>query len=296
LLQHHLETPQNPNRVVVVGANSFVGNAILKRLTQDDIQTCPLGRLEVDLARENAGTVLASYLQPGDSVVAVAAKAPCRNPEDFLSNARIIRTLHQAFERVPVAHLVNISSDAVYPDEPVPLTETVPAAPSSLHGAMHLAREIALQSLGLPLASLRPTLIYGAADPHSGYGPNLFRRKANNAEPIELFGEGEERRDHVSIDDVAELAVRALRHRSTGILNVASGTVSSFRQIAELVIGLSGRSVAIVTKPRRGPMPHNGYRPFDISATIEAFPDFQYTDLKSGLEKAQEQEFSRGPA
>ena len=38
--------------------------------------------------------------------------------------------------------------------------------------------------------------------------------------------------------------------------------------------------------PRQGPMPHNGYRPFDPAATTAAFPDFRYTDLETGLGKA----------
>jgi nucleoside-diphosphate-sugar epimerase len=130
-----------------------------------------------------------------------------------------------------------------------------------------------------PLAILRPTLIYGAADPHNGYGPNRFRRLASSGEPIVLFGEGEERRDHVHIDDVAELVVRVLFRRSKGMLNVATGTVHSFRQIAERF------SKNIKATPRSGPMPHNGYRSFDPAGTRKAFPDFRYTPLDEGLKR-----------
>jgi len=49
----------------------------------------------------------------------------------------------------------------------------------------------------IPLAILRPTLVYGAGDPHNGYGPNRFRRLASANQPIVLFGEGEERRPAV---------------------------------------------------------------------------------------------------
>ena len=31
---------------------------------------------------------------------------------------------------------------------------------------------------GVPVGILRPTLVYGANDPHNGYGPNRFRRLA----------------------------------------------------------------------------------------------------------------------
>jgi nucleoside-diphosphate-sugar epimerase len=294
MLNHELSEPAAPARVVVIGANSFVGKALLKRLAADQANVLGVGRADVDLTTPDAGDKLAALLRPDDSVVAVSAKAPCRNAEDFLVNAKIIASLVKALTAQPVAHLVNISSDAVYPDEPVPLSEAVPAAPGSMHGAMHVAREIALKGLGLPLATLRPTLIYGAADPHNGYGPNQFRRKANAGEEIVLFGEGEERRDHVNVDDVAELIARTLYRRSTGVLNVASGNVTSFRDIAQMASNIAGKPAKITSKPRSGPPPHNGYRPFDTAATRAAFPDFLYTQLEAGMREAQAAEFGRG--
>src|SRR6185436_15961800 len=106
-----------------------------------------------------------------------------------------------ALAEKPVAHLLYISSDAIYADDANPVTEASYAAPSTLHGMMHAARELMLRSsTRAPVAMLRPTLIYGLADPHSGYGPNRFRREAEKGEPILLFGDGEERRDHILVD------------------------------------------------------------------------------------------------
>jgi nucleoside-diphosphate-sugar epimerase len=205
----------------------------------------------------------------------------------LIDNMRIVGALVAGLSASPVEHVVNISSDAIYADEPVPLNENTPAAPASLHGAMHLAREVALRSeLRVPLAMLRPTLIYGAADPHNGYGPNRFRRLAAAGKDIVLFGEGEERRDHVAVEDVAEIAVRVLKHHSHGTLNVASGEVHSFRNVAEMAVALAAKPVVISGTPRNGPMPHNGYRPFDISATRAAFADFHYTPLREGMRLA----------
>ena len=85
-------------------------------------------------------------------------------------------------------------------------------------------------------------LIYGAKDPHNGYGPNRFRRLAAKGEAITLFGEGEEKRDHVHIADVAALVSAALHHRSTGMLNIATGKSTSFREVAEMIVALSAGS------------------------------------------------------
>lgn len=287
MLRHLNATAISPERVVIIGAGGFVGNALMRRLKAANAPALGLTRNEIDLQSPGAATQLASQLRPADAVVAVAARAPCKNIGAMVDNMVMAKTMVEALAHVPVAHIVNISSDAVYADTPEPLTEASPMAPTSMHGAMHLAREIAFATLTSPLAILRPSLLYGAADPHNGYGPNRFRRCANNDEDIVLFGEGEERRDHVLIEDAAELIFRVLQWRSIGTLNIATGEVHSFRDIAEQVVAHAPRKVAIKTSPRNGPMPHNGYRPFNIAACHSAFPDWTYSPIDTGLAIAQ---------
>src|SRR5204863_9626391 len=125
---------------------------------------------------------LKALLKSGDSVVAASAKAPVKNPDMLVENMVMARAMVQALAGVPLAHVVNISSDAVYADSDRPLTESSCASPGSLHGAMHLAREVMFRELKAPLAILRPSLLYGASDPHNGYGPNRFRRLAAKGE------------------------------------------------------------------------------------------------------------------
>jgi UDP-glucose 4-epimerase len=287
-LRHLNATEALPERTVVIGSAGFVGSALVRRLASAKAQAVGITRKDVDLQASEAADRLAALLRPGDAVVAVAARAPCKDIGMMVENMIMSKAVVDALSRVSVAHVVNISSDAVYADGPLPLSETSPAAPTSMHGAMHLAREIAFASvLKGPLAILRPTLIYGAGDPHGGYGPNRFRRLVDEGKDIVLFGEGEERRDHVLIEDVAEVIMRVLQRRSVGTLNVATGAVYSFRDIAERVVAAAPRKIAIKGSPRSGPMPHNGYRPFDIAACRSAFPDFSYTPIDAGIAKAQ---------
>jgi UDP-glucose 4-epimerase len=290
VVRHLKPTSEPPERVVVIGAGGFVGGALMRRLAAANVPALGLTRQEIDLGAPEATELLAALLRPGDAVVAAAARAPCKDFGMMVENMVMTRTIVEALARAPVEHVVNVSSDAVYADEPVPLTELSPTAPTSMHSVMHLAREIAFVStINSPLLIVRPSLLYGAADPHNGYGPNRFRRLANAGEDIVLFGEGEERRDHVLIDDVAEIIFRALCRRSVGALNIATGEVYSFRDVAERVVAAAPHKVVIKGSQRTGPMPHNGYRPFDISACRAAFPDFAYTPLPLGVEKAQAQ-------
>jgi len=295
MLRHLNATSERPARAVVIGAGGFVGNAIASRLERDGIEVLRITRREVDLLAADASEQLGRLLAPGDTVIAAAAIAPCKNPEMLCDNMSLALAIARALAAGAPAHVVNISSDAVYVDAPVPLTESSLAAPETLHGVMHLARELMLKAaLSAPLAILRPSLLYGAGDPHNGYGPNRFRRLANRGEPIVLFGDGEERRDHVLIEDLAELVARVVARRSVGILNIATGETASFRDLAAMATAAAGKHVPITGSPRQGPMPHNGYRPFATDSCRAAFPDFAYTPLAAGIMQAQRAEF--GPA
>jgi nucleoside-diphosphate-sugar epimerase len=289
MLEHLCDPPRTPQRVVIIGARGFVGGAIAARLEQDGVDVVRVARSEVDLLARGAAEALQRLLREGDSVVAASARAPCKDSAMLVDNMVMAMAISQAIARSKVGHVVNISSDAVYADSDRPLTEASCAAPASLHGAMHLAREVMFQSeVKAPLAILRPSLLYGPADPHNGYGPNRFRRLAAKGEDIVLFGEGEERRDHVFITDLAEIAARVLIRRSTGVLNVATGEVHSFADIARKVVSLFGSKSAIRNSVRTGPMPHNGYRPFDTAGCRRAFPDFRYTPFEEGLKRSRD--------
>lgn len=287
MLEHLNAKPAAPKRVVIMGSGSFVGGAIAARLLKEGVPVLGLSRKDVDLLAPDAHLKLSSFLRKEDSFVAVSALAPVKNADMLVDNLVMARAMTRALATAELRHVVNIGSDAIYADSAAPLTEASCASPGSLHGAMHLAREVLLRSeIKAPLAMLRPSLLYGAADPHNGYGPNRFRRLAMKGEDIVLFGGGEERRDHVFIDDVAELAARVLFRRSSGALNVATGEVRSFKDLALTAIRLANRNSTLRTSPRSGPMPHDGYRPFDISALRAAFPDFRFTPFEDAYARA----------
>ena len=282
MLEHLQPEPRNPERVVLLGAKGFVAGATRRHLGAAGIPALALGADNLDLRGKHAAALLREQLQEGDALVFVSALAPCKTPEGLVQNLEMAESVCDAIEDLSLSQVVYVSSDAVYRDSENPVSETSCADGPSLHGVMHRAREVMLQACArAPLAILRPSLLYGADDPHNGYGPNRFRRQAARGETIRLFGEGEEQRDHVWIEDVAEILVRVLTHRSQGVLNIATGRSLSFRQVAEAVVRLEPQPVPIEGTPRQNPIVH---RHFDITAALKAFPDFRYTPLEQGLE------------
>jgi UDP-glucose 4-epimerase len=284
MLTHQSAIPTKPKRAVVIGAGGMVGGSIVQELAKSGIPTLALTRREVDLLGSSGSDRLKSELSADDAVVLVSAVAPAKNAARLMANLRMAEAALAAFAAVSPAHLLYISSDAVYADDANPVTERSPVAPSTTHGMMHATRELMFRSeYRGPFAALRPTLIYGARDPHSGYGPNRFRRQAAEGEPITVFGEGEEKRDHVAVEDVARLAVRILLHRSTGAINAATGVATSFHDIAHMVARQFTPAAQVKSLPRAGPRPHLLHRFFDITECYKVFPDFHFEPLEQGL-------------
>ncbi len=291
MLIHTHSHPQSPARVVVLGSGGFIGGVITQRLRTSGISTLALSRVEMDLLSPTAADALAALLQPSDVLVVASANAPCKDLAMLRGNLTMINPVCAALQRKPVAQVVYISSDAVYKDSTNPITEASCAEPNSLHGVMHLAREVALrQAYAGPLALVRPTLVYGLNDPHNGYGPNRFRRLAAQGQDIVLFGEGEERRDHVDVQDVADLVLHIVRRRSAGVANAVSGQVVSFRELAEFAASAFLPQVTVQGSTRIGAMPHNGFRAFDNRALCAALPGLHFRNWQEGLTQVHQQQ------
>ena len=294
MLNHLNERPNNPARVVILGARGFIGRVLVEALQRESIITLPVSSFDLDLAVENAGDQLAAMLQPGDAIVLLSALTPDkgRGLQPFLANIRMAASLCSALEKITPAHVVYFSSDSVYPMRGSVITEEACAEPEDLYGMMHLAREMMVKSATqAPVTILRTTLVYGAADTHNSYGPNRLRRMARKDGKVTLFGQGEEARDHILVDDVAALTVLSLRHRSAGTLNLATGRSTSYAELAKKVAALFGGPIEILGTARQTPISH---RHFDITSLRKAFPTFVFTTLEEGLVKAHREMMEQG--
>jgi nucleoside-diphosphate-sugar epimerase len=286
MIRHRHAVPTPPARVVVLGASGFVGGDLVCHLRESGIPVLGLSSRDVDLLRPESVVLLESLSRPGDAVVFVSALTPDRGKDVRTLMRNLVMGEHVAafVERSACTHLVYVSSDAVYDDGTNPVREDSPCNPASFHGVMHLARERMLthaaRKANVPYLVLRPTLLYGANDTHNGYGPNRFLGTAPRQRTIQLFGQGEEKRDHVYIRDLSRLLVLGLSHRSEGLLNVATGRSVAFREVASLVAELCPAGVRIECLPRATPVTH---RHFDVTATFQAFPSFRFTPLATGL-------------
>jgi UDP-glucose 4-epimerase len=276
---------KDKTRIVLVGKDSFIGGALIAQLASSGKSVLGVGRSQVDLLDAKSVSQLQNLVNHDDKLVLVSAIAPCKNIQMFKDNLSIIENLCSALSLIQPKYVMNISSDAVYPDTMSLIDEDLDPAPNTIHGLMHLTREVALNQIGLPnVCHVRPTLVFGPGDPHNGYGPNQFIKRALNQEVIRLYGAGEELRDHIFIDDLTKLMHGLLENEAGGIFNAVSGKTSSFLEITEIINSLFPTGIKVEFEARKMPVPHKGYRAFDDSKLRQIIPGYKSTPLDKALQ------------
>ena len=275
-----------PSRVVILGSKGFIASELKTKLKDLDIKFLSLSKSEIDLTLNQSVEILSKIIQNEDVLIFISAEAPVKNNEMLMNNIIMSDNVTKSIKNINLSHLIYISSDAVYSDFREKINENSCASPTSMHGIMHITRETMISnSFKGPKCFIRPTLIYGFNDPHNGYGPNKFLRESSQNKDILLFGKGEELRDHVFIDDVIESIIKIILFKTIGIVNIVTGNVISFYDIAKLVVKNTNSKSKITFIERLGEMPHGGYRAFNNSALKKLFPDIKIHSLDEGLKK-----------
>lgn len=276
----------NKKRFVVFGSTGFIGSSLVKFLKIKKINYVALSRKDGDLLKSADTERIYKKLKTDDTLIITSSIAPCKNLDDYEKNIIIAKNLADKLSRKRFRKIVLISSDAVYPDSKNKINETCQTYPTSWHGLMHISREFIFNNnIKSPILILRPTLTYGPGDTHNGYGPNKFFRDAINNSCISLFGKGEEKRDHIFIDDLIKMIFKLSKLKATGTYNLCSGKTVTFFNIAkEISTIIPGTRLNFIKRSQ--PMPHNGYRPLSNRKALKELGEFKFTDLKNSLKKS----------
>ena len=156
--------------------------------------------------------------------------------------------------RVP--RLLYASSMTVYGHNgTLPTTEDTPCAPVSYYGITKYAAERYVHTTAerpdldfdFGVTSFRMYNVYGPRqaldNPYQGV-LGIFLGNVLRGEPVTIFGDGNQSRDFVYIDDVVDAWVAALtNHASHGqVLNLGSGRQLAINDLADHVLAASGRN------------------------------------------------------
>lgn len=242
--------------VLLLGGGGFIGSALAKRLKLESTPVHIVGhddgeRLEQILLQCGTVVHLASSTTPGSSA---------RHPSLELDNLALTLRLLELIQNQSKTHLIFFSSGGTVYGNPdrLPVTEDSAITPLSNHGAGKAAQELfcqALRAQGHAVTILRPSNAYGPGQTmRRGFG--LVRTMLECARlgiPLEIWGDGENIRDFIYIDDVVEATTRLIKlPQDSGIYNLGSGTGYSINQVKDIVEAMCGKELKTIYRPARG--------------------------------------------
>jgi len=105
--------------------------------------------------------------------------------------------------------------------------------------------------------------VYGKGQPESSPYSGVitqFNYRIKNHEPLVIFGDGEQSRDFIPVEEVANAFVLAAQHQQEAarIYNICSGRATTINHLAQIMLELSEKSLPIIhEKPRVGDLIHS---------------------------------------
>lgn len=168
-------------------------------------------------------------------------KADCRT--------NVLGTLNclEAARAAGVRRFVFASSGAPVGETEPPIHEEKVPHPVSPYGASKLAGEgycsAYARTFGIETVTLRFGNVYGPGSTHKTSVVAKFIRRALAGEPLEIYGDGEQTRDFLYVDDLLDAVMKAATALGIGghVFQIATGSETTVNELlAELIQALAG--------------------------------------------------------
>ena len=294
-------------RVCVTGGAGFIGAHLVDRLIAlghtvlviDNLTTGvrefvnPKATfIEMDVRDVNIESIFADFKPQVVFHEAAQTMVPAsmENPKmDCDVNLLGLVNILEASRKHKVEHFLMPSSAAVYGDlDTLPLTEDMIGKPTSFYGLTKLTGEgylrIYEQAFGLKTVCFRYSNVYGPRQGDGGEGGviSIFTRLINEGQGLTIFGDGEQTRDFIYVDDVVEANIKAMNHPElTGVYNISTNTSTSVNKLVSYFKSISNKDLPVYYEAERtGDIRHS--RLCNQKAKVD-FDFLATVDLERGL-------------
>lgn len=273
--------------IIILGSTGFIGKSLCNHFSKIQFPYKGFSSKEIDLTKKTSVKKLSKIFNSETILIFASSitKEKGDNIENMQKNIDMVKNVLCAIKIKPVKKIVFISSIDVYGKPAGKINEQTPINPLSPYGVSKFTSEsllkILAKSLKIPLLILRLGGIFGPNQSPKKYGPNSFIYSLKRNSPVNIFGDGSEKRDLVFIFDLVKIISQLSFSKSAGIVNIASGNQISFMEILTKIKNISNQRIKIF-KRKRGTKKINFI--FDNSKLLSLLPEnFKFTTYEKAL-------------
>ncbi len=259
-------------KILITGGCGFIGANLAFQLKQLGgyelviIDNETLGKreyVEGSGAKVHIGDIrdkdlLVKLMDGVDAVVHLAADTRVMDSiEDpqFNFDVNVVGTFNilTAMREAGVKRIINASTGgAILGEVEPPVNEDMLPNPLSPYGAAKLCAEGYLSaftgSYGFNAVSLRFSNVYGPRSYHKGSVVAEFFKRILNGEELIVYGDGEQTRDYVYIDDLCDGIVQGLTRDVSGPYQLGTGRGISINQLIDMMREVAGADYKVLTR------------------------------------------------
>jgi UDP-glucose 4-epimerase len=272
----------NGSKILVIGGAGLIGSHVVEELLKEDVKEvivydnfcrgthenlqetlkdprCKIFEIGGDILQTD---ILNAAMKGVDGVVHLAALWLLQCYEypraAFDVNIRGTFNVLEACVNHNIKRLVYSSSASVYGDAvEEPMTEDHPYNNWTFYGATKIAGEHMFKSFhkryGLEGVGLRYMNVYGPRQDYKGTYIAVIMKILDNLDkgkPPVVYGDGSQAYDFIYVTDTARANVCALKSNAPfGFYNVGRGIKTSIKELAELVLDITGSDLQIQYEP-----------------------------------------------
>lgn len=266
-------------KTLVTGGAGFIGSNVVKLLLEREHDVTVLDNLSTGYEKNilpfkdkikfikadiTQYDDIDSYFSGIDSVIHLAASVGNKKSIDepiFDATANVLGTINilQAMKKYNVKTIVYSSSAGIFGEPQYqPVDEKHPCEPDSPYGATKLCAEKLILSYAklynFKSVCLRYFNVYGENQRFDAYGNviPIFASRALESSSITIFGDGEQTRDFIHVEDIAKANVFAAELEGAfGTINLGTGKKITINKLATMINEISKKDVEIIHKEKR---------------------------------------------
>ncbi|WP_411348476.1 NAD-dependent epimerase/dehydratase family protein [Paenibacillus sp. WLX2291] len=293
--------------VLITGGYGFIGSFVAERFHKEGHQVYIIDNLAS--GRKENVTVPHKFYNLGvedercdeifhsikpDIVVHLAAQVDVavsmREPrQDAQTNILGLVNMLEMSSKYNVSKFIFASSAAVYGmNEQVPLTELMNTEPLSPYGINKLLGEVYCSKWNdiyqLPTLCFRFSNVYGPRQGTIGEGGvvSIYMQQLMNQRDLNVFGDGEQTRDFIYVEDVVDGIYRGAIGEHTGIYNLSTNTETSLNELIGILEQLEQVQDVHYLDARSGDIYRSSLDNTQIKKDLDWLPLYS---IREGMEK-----------